>query len=157
MSEVLYDQYGNALFTNNNPGAVTVQGGHTAASQAPIAVTQAPKGPYQTLKTFTGTMNTSTTSTTVQSLYTVTPGKTFYVTDIIVCNNAGYPAQVSLNASTTPDASPIIIGHSLNTSPFDATNIGTEPRVAGGTPLTFQSLATSTATVLTYFIAGYEQ
>lgn len=102
---------------------------------------------------------TSTINTTVQNLYTVTSGKTFYLTDIVVCNNNNQPVQVSVNASQTPGTSPIIIGHTINTAPFNAVNIGTEPSVAGGTPITFQvsSVSSSPTPTVTFFISGYEQ
>ena len=124
----------------------------------PIAVTQAPKATAQTMKNFTGTSNTSTTGTTVVNLgYTVTAGKTFYLTDVIICNNSANPSQVSVNGSLTAGASPIIIGHAINTEAFDAVNIGTEPSVAGGNPLSVQLGQTTVATACTYFVAGYEQ
>lgn len=100
---------------------------------------------------------TSTINTTVVNLYTVTSGKTFYLTDFVVCNNSSNPAQVSINASTSPGASPIFIGHALSTAPLDALNIGTEPSAAGGSTLTFQCSPTTSSTVVTYFISGYEQ
>lgn len=154
MSEEIYDPYGNALFTQTNPASVQ---GQSQVSQAPVLVSQAPKAPFQTMKTFTGTVTTSTSSAVVTTLYTVSSGKTFYLTDFVVCNNASYPAQVSVNGSATAGASPAFIGHSLNTAPLDALNIGTEPSVGSGNPVTFQTTATSTATTLTYFVAGYEQ
>ena len=154
MSELIYDQYGNPLFSQTNPAYMQ---GQSQVTQNPMLVTQAPKSPFQTMKTFTGTLATSTTVSTSATLYTVTAGKTFYITDVIVCNNTANAAQTSVNASGTLGASPVLIGHSLNTAPFDCTNIGTEPSVSGGTPVTFQSLTTAAITTLTYFIAGYEQ
>ena len=154
MSELIYDPTGNPLFVQNNPAYMQ---GQSAVTQNPILVTQAPKSPFQTMKTFTGTLTTATGTATSATLYTVSSGKTFYITDVIVCNNTANAAQVSVNASATLGASPVMIGHALNTAPFDAVNIGTEPSVSSGTPVTFQSLATTAATVLTYFVSGYEQ
>ena len=132
---------------------------HGSANVAdnPVAITQAPKANYQTMKTFTGVLTTSTTVTTVQNLYTVTAGKTFYITDVAFCNNSANPSQVSVNASATVGASPVIIGHAINTAPFELTNIGTEPSIAGGSPLVCQFGQTSVATAVTYFVSGYEQ
>lgn len=154
MSELVYDQNGNPLFVNSNPAYMQ---GQSQATHNPVLVSQAPKAPFQTMKTFTGTVTTSTSAAVITTLYTVSSGKTFYLTDFVVCNNASYPAQVSVNGSATAGASPAFIGHSLNTAPLDALNIGTEPSVSAGNPVTFQTTATSTATTLTYFIAGYEQ
>jgi len=123
----------------------------------PVPMTMAPKSPAQTMKTFTGTITTSTSVTVSATLYTVTAGKTFYLTDVIFCNNSANPSQVSVNASASLNTAPIIIGHAINTEAFDAINIGTEPSVAGGTPVTAQAGATTVATLTTYFIAGYEQ
>lgn len=132
--------------------------GTSAVTDNPVAVTQAPKSSFQTMKTFTGTVNTSSTTTTVQTLYTVTAGKTFYLTDFVVCNNTSNFVQVSINASATAGASPIFIGHAISTAPLDALNIGTEPSVAGGTPVTFQvTPGSASATITTFFISGYEQ
>lgn len=154
MSELIYDPNGNPLFVQNNPAYMQ---GQSQVTQNPVLVTQAPKSPFQTMKTFTGTLATQTGASVSATLYTVSSGKTFYITDVIICNNTANAAQVSVNASATLGASPVIIGHSLNTSPFDATNIGTEPSVSAGTPVTVQSLATTAITTLTFFIAGYEQ
>ena len=137
---------------------VELFGGQTSVTQAPVLVSQAPKASFQTMKTFTGTLTTSATLPVVSgTLYTVTAGKTFYLTDLIICNNTVNAAQVSINASITAGASPILIAHSLNTAPLEALNIGTEPSIAATLPVTIQSLATGTITTLTYFVAGYEQ
>lgn len=133
-----------------------IQGGSLVTLQ-PLAVTQAPKASYQTMKTFTGTLTTSATLSTSQTLYTVTAGKTLYITDLVACNNTVNAATISINASASLGASPVIIGHALNTSPFNAINIGTEPSVSAGTPVTFQSLSTGTITTISFFISGYEQ
>jgi hypothetical protein len=123
----------------------------------PTPVTLAPKAPNQTMKTFTGTITTSTSITTAIALYTVTTGKTFYLTDVIFCNNSINSSLVSVNASASLNAAPMIVGHAINTEAFDAINIGTEPSAAGGTPVTAQAGATTVATLCTYFVAGYEQ
>lgn len=154
MSELVYDANGNPLFVPNNPAYMQ---GQSQVGQNPVLVTQAPKSPFQTMKTFTGTLATQTGASVLATLYTVSSGKTFYITDVVVCNNTANAAQISVNASGSLGVAPVMIGHALNTSPFDAINIGTEPSVAAGTPVTFQSLATSAITTLTYFIAGYEQ
>lgn len=99
----------------------------------------------------------STLNTIVQNLYTVTSGKTFYLTDFVACNNTNAQVQVSINASQTAGASPVFIGHALNTAPLNALNIGSEPSVAGGTTVTFQVLPQSGNTIVTYFVSGYEQ
>lgn len=103
----------------------------------------------------------SNINTYIQNLYTVTSGKTFYLTDFVVCNNTGTSQiQASINASQTAGASPVFIGHALNTAPLTSLNIGTEPSVAASTPITFQVIATGnagTSTTVTYFVSGYEQ
>lgn len=141
--------------TSNPIPVMTI--GQNSNTLNPVSVTQAPKASYQTLKSWTGTISTSTTSTTVVTLYTVTSGKTFYLTDFVCCNNNASPAQVSVNASTTPGSSPVFIGHTINTAPLEALNIGSEPSVTGGSTLTFQCGPTGSSTTVTYFIAGYEQ
>ncbi len=137
------------LLTGNSLQGVSIQNA--------LPVTMAPKSINQTLKTFTGVVTTSTSTTQVTTLYTVTVGKIFYLTDVCICNNTANPCQASINASSTAGTSPILIGHSLNTAPLEVTNIGTEPSVAGGSPLTVQMGATTAVTAITYFIAGYEQ
>jgi len=157
MPMTINDMNGNILGVPTNPLNAVVIGGQTGIQQEPIGITNVPKAAYQTMKTFTGTITTSTTLTVAATLYTVTAGKTFYISDVSFCNNAVYPSQVSVNASAALNTAPVIIGHSLNTSPFSMANIGTEPSVAGGTPVTAQATLTSTSTTVTYFIAGYEQ
>jgi hypothetical protein len=144
------------MMTGLTPVALSM-GGTDVGIFNPIPVTPAPKGVNQTIKTFTGSVTTQTGATTVTTLYTVTTGKTFYITDFVSCNNSTNPSTVSLNSSIAPGASPIIIGHSQSTAPFNAIDIASEPFVAGGLPLVFQAGQTSAATSVTYFVAGYEQ
>ena len=133
-------------------------GGAGVSVANPVPVTQAPKSPNQTMKTFTGVSATTTSATTVVNLnYTVSAGKTFYLTDVIICNNSVNASQVSINGSLTIAASPTLIGHSINTSPLEALNIGTEPSVAAGSALSVQLGQTTAITSCTYFISGYEQ
>jgi hypothetical protein len=142
----------------NTWGRVGIEvNGDTASIVNPVPFIIVPKAPNQTMKTFTGIITTSTTATTSATLYTVTAGKTFYLTDVAFCNNSANPSQVSVNASASLNTAPIIIGHAISTAPFELTNIGTEPSVAAGTPITAQAGLTTVATVCTYFVAGYEQ
>jgi hypothetical protein len=157
MPMTINDQNGNILGSNTNPLNTVTLGGQTVVTQTPILVSTAPKAPFQTMKTFTGTITTQTGATTIANLYTVSTGKTFYLTDVIMCNNSANVSQVSINASVTPGASPVMIGHTLNTSPLSALNIGTEPSIAAGNPVVVQAGQTSVATSVTYFVAGYEQ
>jgi hypothetical protein len=131
--------------------------GTTTVVDPPVSITQAPKAPYQTIKTFTGTLTTSTTVVVVQNLYVVTTGKTFYLTDFYGGNSSSNNCLVSVNASATPAANPVATGHAINTSPLSMINIGSEPPVAGGASLTFQVGATTVATTISYTIYGYEQ
>jgi hypothetical protein len=157
MSITISDLNGNTMGISTNPESNNVMNGQTSISALPIAMTMVPKAPYQTMKNFTGTITTSTSVTVAATLYTVTTGKTFYLTDVAFCNNSANVSQVSVNASASLNTAPVIIGHSLNTSPFELTNIGTEPSIAGGTAITAQTGVTTTATTVTYFVAGYEQ
>jgi hypothetical protein len=148
----------------NNLDTVQVQFGFLGSNMSPcnatspMPMTQAPKAPNQTLKSFTGTITTSTSVTTVQTLsYTVTTGKTFYLTDFISCNNSTNPSVVSVNTSLTASTGNVLIGHSQQTSPINAINIGSEPACPSGSQMSVQAGATAAATQITYFLAGYEQ
>lgn len=135
---------------------ITTQGSCNSSTN-PVFIIQAPSGAGQVRKTFTGTIATSTTVTVAATLYTVTAGKTFYLTDVSFCNNSANSSLVSVNASASLNTAYIMEGHSQSTSPYVMTNIGTEPSVAGGTPITAQAALTTVATTVSYFIAGYEQ
>jgi len=131
--------------------------GADASITNPIPYTVCPKAPNQTMKTFCGTITTSTTLTVAATLYTVTAGKTFYLTDIAFTNNSTNASLVSVNASASLNTNPIINGHAINTSPFEMTNIGTEPSVGSAVPVTAQAGMTAVITTIGYFVAGYEQ
>lgn len=161
LSMTINDANGNVLGLITNPLAIEIIdpiGLVQGSISNPILVTQAPKSPLQTMKTFTGVQATQAAATTIVNLgYTVSPGKTFYLTDVVICNNSSNASQVSVNASLTSGASPMLIGHSINTSPLEAMNIGTEPSAVAGSQLSVQLGQSGTITSCTYFVAGYEQ
>jgi hypothetical protein len=132
-------------------------GGSRNSILNPVLVVNAPIGVGQVRKTFAGIVATSTTLMVPTTLYTVTAGKTFYLTDLAVSNNTANSSAASINSSVVAGVGMIASGHVINTSPFEMTDIGSEPSIAGGLPLVLQLGASSTITSCAYTIYGYEQ
>jgi hypothetical protein len=110
--------------------------------------------PDQTLKQFhAADGGLSIASGATAALYTVTAGKTFYVTDIQITANTATQFEAKLQAAGTTQWNSNVKG---DTAPIDLPGIETQPQFAGGQAVTLVFPATS-ATNAWYYIAGYEQ
>lgn len=130
----------------------------TAAIPVTGSVTKGTAGaaaPDQTLKQFSSSGGVSINTGATVALYTVTAGKTFYATDIVITGNAGTATQflVQLKQGTTV----IFEGYcKTDTEPLDLPGIETQPQAPGGAALTLV-FGTGTSTTAAYFIGGFEQ
>jgi len=132
-------------------------GGSKNSITNPMLVTQAPTGVGQVRKTFAGVVATTTSAMVPTTLYTVSAGKTFYLTDVVITNNSANASAASINSSVVANTGIIAVGHSINTSPFSMVNIGSEPSIAAGLPVVLQLGITSVITSCAYTVYGYEQ
>ena len=111
--------------------------------------------PDQTLKTFSSSGGVSIASGANVALYTVTAGKTFYATDIIITGNAGTAGQVLCQLKQAG----VVIWEGYmktDTQPLEIPGLETQPSAPGGAALTLVigTLAGGTAA---YYIGGFEQ
>jgi len=110
--------------------------------------------PGQTLKTYTGTIALSTSAAVTQALETVTAGKTFYVTDIVISANTAQQFLVQLQAAGVDIFDDYCKG---DTAPIQATGIESQPNAAAGTAVQLRFAQVAAATIASYFVAGFEQ
>lgn len=139
---------------NNVIGHVVVDKvvGQQVATDAPVAVTQAPKASYQTMVTQTGTFATQTTADTSVAVLTVPVGKTFYLTDFHVFNTNSTPIAAQVMAGATA----LYTGHAQSTAPIEA-NLQTEPSAGSGVAVSLKFPQTAAVANGSYFVAGYYQ
>ena len=108
----------------------------------------------QTLKSYTGTQVLSTTLATTITLETVTAGKTFYITDIMITSNTGSFFPVTINANATGIFNSFCKG---DTGPISNVGIETQPSAGSGTVVNLVLGLAATATTAAYVVNGYEQ
>ncbi|GAC1375201.1 MAG: hypothetical protein NVSMB4_03200 [Acidimicrobiales bacterium] len=111
-------------------------------------------GAGQTLKSYTGTQALSTTASTTITLETVTAGKTFFITDIMVTSNTGSVFTVTINAGSTAIYNSFCKG---DTGPISNVGIETQPSAGSGTVVNLVLGLAATATTCAYVVNGYEQ
>ncbi len=105
----------------------------------------------QSLKTYVGTQSVAAGATI--TLETVTPGKTFYITDIYVGSNTGTVFPVTIQAGATPIFQGFCKG---DTGPISLMGIETQPTAPSGSVVQLV-LGTAVATTCAFLISGYEQ
>jgi hypothetical protein len=111
--------------------------------------------PGQTAKQFTGMQALAAGATSI-TLYTVSTGKTFYITDINVVTD--YP-----NGTGTLDCQVQAAGTSIfrtgvhNLVPAEMPGMETQPNAASATAVTLNIGAASTSYHVWWFISGFEQ
>ena len=124
----------------------------------PTAVQRSNAGfmaPNQTAKTYTGQVTLSASPTSV-SLETVTTGKSFYITDIVIVtdySNATGTLDVQIQAA----GAAIFRSGAHNLTPIDAVGLETQPVATTGQAVTLNLAAATTSIHVWYFISGWEQ
>lgn len=111
--------------------------------------------PDQTIKQFSSSGGVSIATGATVALYTVTAGKTFFLTDIEVTGNAATAGQVlvQLKAGSTV----IWEGYmKTDTQPIEIPGIESQPQAAGGLALSLVIGALSGGSAA-YNIGGFEQ
>jgi len=133
------DANGNVSLTSNTTSAVT-------------KVTAGGAGPGQSIKTFSssGGVSIATGATTIS--YTVTTGKTLYITDIDVSTSSATAVLVQIKAGSTVIAERYI----STTNSWSSIGIESQPTVGSAIVMTLV-FGTSSGSSGAYFIGGYEQ
>lgn len=111
--------------------------------------------PDQTLKQFSSSGGVSINTGATVALYTVTAGKTFFITDIMITGNAATAGQVLCQIK---QASTVIWEGYMktDTQPLEIPGIETQPSAPGGSAVSLV-IGTLTGGTAAYFIAGFEQ
>lgn len=114
--------------------------------------------PGQTAKQYTGKQATSTTVATTVALETVTAGKTFYITDLLIMTDSASGAATTLDVRLQAAATDIFRGGCHNLAPIDMSGIETQPFAAAGQAVTLLLPQTSGGVVNVWFnVYGFEQ
>jgi hypothetical protein len=114
-----------------------------------VRTTGGPPAPGQTVKQFVGSVSVASGATV--NLYTVTAGKTFYITDIIATSSGSTAFDIQVQAAGVA----IFQAHVFNTAPVDACGMDTQPQAAGGQLVRIVA-GTASGTTLDYNVYGYE-
>lgn len=122
----------------------------SGGSPATVRQTAGPPSSGQTQKNYAGSASINTGATV--TLETVTPGKTYYITDILMTTDSATPFDVQIKAGAT------VIFEALlsSTSPVGFAGIETQPNAASGVIVTLVA-ATVTGKNIAYNVFGYEQ
>ncbi len=123
------------------------------ADNATQRVTAGPAAVGMAVKTFTGKQLLSSGGQTITNVYTVTAGKTFYITDMYLSADGAAIMDTQIQANGVNIVRWPVKG---DTSPLEASGIESQPSIAGGQPLTIVWPATLNANGF-YNIFGYEQ
>jgi hypothetical protein len=127
--------------------------GNTAAASS-VRVTSGPPAAGQTIRKYNGKQATSTSAATPVALYTVTAGKTFYITDIFLSTDqAGTPLDVAIQAA----GGNIFNAGVSTTSQVQLAGIDSQPSAAASQAVTLLLPITTAVQNVWYFIAGFEQ
>jgi hypothetical protein len=109
--------------------------------------------PGQVAKLFTAKVATITTGITTIALYTVTTGKTFYLTDVSIFTDYASPIDGSIQAAGTG----IFYFGTSTTSPVSCQGIETQPTATTAQALTLVLPQTTAVQHVWYNICGFEQ
>jgi len=121
--------------------------------QLPMRVSAGNAAVGQSILSFTSSGGISLTGGPSTDIYTVSAGKTFFITDIyITVNETTTPQLVQLKAAGVV----ILEAFTMSTLPFDVVGIESQASVAGGAHLSIQWPSDS-GKLGAYFIAGFEQ
>lgn len=112
----------------------------------------------QTAKQYVGKVTTSTTLATTVTLETVTAGKTYYVTDVLIMSDSSQGASTTVDVRLQAAGVDIMRAGVHNLAPIDMTGIETQPFATTGQVVTLLIPATSAGVVNIWFnIYGFEQ
>ena len=106
----------------------------------------------QSLKTFSSSGGVNINAGATVNVYTVTAGKTLFISDVLISADSATPILVQLKAGATV----IMESYVSTTAPLDMTGIETQVAVGAGVALTVV-FPTAAGKNGSYFIAGFEQ
>lgn len=107
----------------------------------------------QTAKQYVGKVATSTTVTTTVTLETVTTGKTFYITDVLITSDQNTLLDVRVQAAGTD----IFRCACRDIAPIDMTGIETQPYAGSGQIVTILLPVTGSIQNIWFNVFGFEQ
>lgn len=124
---------------------------------APTAVQRSnagAKAPGQTLKTFTG-QSLLTASTGTIALYTVTTGKSFYITDVMLTSDVA--SSLNLDVRIQADGVDMLRTSVHSLAPIDFSGIESQPVAASGAVVNILTASAATTSHLWYSVYGWEE
>jgi hypothetical protein len=114
--------------------------------------------PGQSAKQFVGKQATSTTAPVTVPLSTVTTGKTFYITDLLITTDSAQGASTTVDVRIQGAGTDVFRSGCHNLAPIDMTGIETQPWATSGQAVTLLLPQTSAGVVNVWFnIWGFEQ
>lgn len=136
--------------------------GYLSDGVTPVATTQRSNAgfmaPGQTAKQYVGKQATSTTVTTTVTLETVTTGKVFCITDVLISTDSAQGASTTIDVRIQAAGVDIIRAGVHNLAPLDMTGIETQPFATAGQVVTLLLPITAGGVVnVWYNILGFEQ
>ncbi|GAC1406107.1 MAG: hypothetical protein NVSMB60_25800 [Mycobacterium sp.] len=112
----------------------------------------------QTAKQYVGKVATSTTLTTTVAIETVTAGKNFYITDLVMNTDSASGATTTLDVRLQAAGVDIFRAGIHNLAPLDLAGIETQPFATSGQAVTLLLPITAGGIVNVWFnILGFEQ
>ena len=113
--------------------------------------------PWQTPKIYTGKQTTSTTVATTVTLETVTTGKTFYITDMVISSDAPSGGSTTVDVRVQTNGVDIFRQGVHNLSPITVPGLETQPNAASGQTVVILLPITTSVQNVWFFVAGFEQ
>jgi hypothetical protein len=124
----------------------------TEVGAAVLMSTAGGPAPGQTIKSFTSSGGVSINTGATAISYTVTTGKTLFITDIDVSTDSATPILVQLKAGSNV----VVEKYISTTCPLELDGIESQPTVASAQVFTLV-FPTASGKNGTYFVSGYEQ
>jgi hypothetical protein len=123
-----------------------------ASSVQPVSAGYA--APWQTAKAYTGYQALAATASSF-AIETVTTGKTFYITDIVISTDvaSGTNTDIQIQAGGTP----VFRGSTHSLAPIEAMGLETQPFASSAQAVTLNVAAAATTNHVWFYIAGFEQ
>jgi hypothetical protein len=111
----------------------------------------------QSAKQYVGLVTTSASVTTTVTLETVTTGKTFYISDILITSDAATGTSTTVDVRIQAAGTDIFRAGVHNLSPIDMTGIETQPFATSTQIVTLLLPIVAATPKIWYVIYGWEQ
>lgn len=113
--------------------------------------------PGQTAKQYVGKQATSTTAATTVTMETVTAGKNYYITDILIATDAASGAATTVDVRLQAAGVDIFREGCHNLTPISAPGIETQPFATAGQSVTLLLPITNPVVNVWFNVYGFEQ